>query len=167
MKRKIVAHCARYKTPLAIVLAGCLALLGACKDNDSTAAAAGSNASNYSGVLKTSLGDYVIKPSTCAFSREGDFDDIEIMGPGVAPDGEVFFFQFSSTGEELSVGLGVDNFMAHSDRSLKAGRWLSEPFTVQMSENGRQFTVSNIALVDANQKRIEGRASLEIDCRHP
>ena len=167
MNRKTAFHPTRYKAPLAVALTSCLAVLSACKDDSVAITTPQTYGANYSGLLKTSLGNFELKPTTCGLFREGDFDDIEIQGPGVAPDGEVLFFHLSSTGEELSVHLGVDSAMAHSDRTLKAGRWHSEPFTIQTSGNGRQFTVPDIALVDSDQKRIEGLASLEIDCSTP
>lgn len=167
MNHKTESRFAGYRVPLAIALAGCIAVLGACADDGGATSAPKSHESTRSGVLETSLGNYEFKPSTCALFREGDFEDIEIQGPGVAPDGEVFFFELSSTAEELSIHLGVDRAMAHSERTLKAGRWSSEPFAIQASENGNRFTASDIVLVDADLKRIAGLASLEIVCGNP
>ena len=165
MNQKIKGGFAKCKKPLAFALASCFVMLAGCKADTAASAAPGSQASNRSGVLKTSVGNYEFTPTTCGLHREDDFDDIEIQGPGVAPDGEVFYFELSSTGEEMSVNLGVDNFFSSSERRLTAGRWTSEPYTIQTS--GKKFTVSDIVLVDGDGARIDGAASLEIDCETP
>lgn len=165
MNWKTKSSFAKYKTPLAIALASCFVTLTGCEGDTTASAASDTQTSNRSGVLKTSLGNYKFTPTLCVLHREDDVDDIEIQGPGVAPDGEVFYFELSSTGEEMSVNLGVDSVFSTAERRLAAGRWISEAFTIQTS--GKTFTVSDLILVDGDGARIDGAASLEIDCEAP
>src|SRR5690606_13114342 len=70
--------------------------------------------------LETSAGAYDFTPTICAVHKEDDVYDIEIGGRGIAPDGEEFYLEFSSTGDELSVGPGVDGPFASAARELRA-----------------------------------------------
>ena len=112
--------------------------------------------------LETSAGAYIFTPTICAVHKEDDVYDIEIGGRGIAPDGEEFYLEFSSTGDELSVGLGVDGPFASAARELRAGRWVSREFTVDVS--GGTITVLNLALVDENGQSVDGDATLKVDC---
>ncbi|HHX83038.1 MAG TPA: hypothetical protein GX696_08675 [Pseudomonadaceae bacterium] len=154
----------RSQAPLLLALAGSLVMLAACSDDTASNTGPLLYETNYVGVLKTAQGDYTFEPTTCGVYREDNVDDLEIHGPGTAPDGEAFFFELSSTAETMSLSLGVNKPMTHSDRVIHAGRWNSEPFVVAISEDGRKFSAKDIVLVDWNQNRIDGLASLEIDC---
>lgn len=114
------------------------------------------------GVLETSAGAYEFTPTTCAIHNEDGVDDIEIGGPGTAPDGEGFYFELSSTGNDLTVNLGVDGPFASAERKLQAGIWVSQEFTVEVS--GRTMTLRNLALVDENGRSVDDDAILTIDC---
>ena len=155
----------RSQAPLILALAGSLVMLAACSDSTPSNTGPLLYETSYTGVLKTAQGDYTFEPTVCGVYQEDNFDDIEIHGPGTAPDGEAFFFELSSTAESLSLALGVNKPMTHSDRVIKAGRWSSESFVVAISEDRKQFSAKDIVLVDWNQNRIDGLASLEIDCR--
>ena len=118
------------------------------------------------GVLTTGAGEYRFTPQTCAVAQEGAEYDIEIEGPGKAPDGEPFWLSFSSTGNELGVSLGVDKPFASSTRSLKAGQHISSPFKVEVS--GRQVRATGIELRRIEDQRdtvaVPGPSSLQVDC---
>ena len=114
------------------------------------------------GILETSAGRYEFTPATCAIYKDGDSHDIEIGGQGVAPDGEDFYFEFSSTANAISIGLGVDGPFASSDRVLRAGRSASQEFEVVVA--GEKITVPALVLVDENFDVIDETASLSIDC---
>lgn len=113
-------------------------------------------------VLETSAGRYVFTPSTCAIYNADGFDDIEIQGPGTAPDGEKIFFELSSTANAMTIGLGVDRPFASPQRQLKAGRFESQEFTIVTS--GRQLSVASLKLVDENGTSVDDHAALSIDC---
>lgn len=114
------------------------------------------------GVLETSAGRYEFTPATCAIHSQDGADDIEIQGPGTAPDGEKFFFELSSTANAMTIGLGVDRPFASPERRIKAGRVVSQEFTVVVS--GRQLSVAGLVLVDENGASIDEDATLNIDC---
>jgi len=112
--------------------------------------------------LETSAGRYEFTPTTCAIYSQDGFDDIEIQGPGTAPDGEKFFFELSSTANAMTIGLGVDRPFASPQRQIQAGRVYSEEFTIVTS--GRQLSVAGLVLVDENGASIDDGATLTIDC---
>lgn len=114
------------------------------------------------GVLETSSGIYQFTPNVCAIYSEDGIDDIEIGGPGTAPDGEDIYFELSSTANELSLGLGVNSAFAHAERSLKAGRYVSKEFTLAVMN--RQISADDLVLIDENGTIIDDGASLTIDC---
>lgn len=118
--------------------------------------------SKAKGVLETVAGIYEFDPKLCGIYRQDDFDDIEIGGPGTAPDGEEFYFELSSTANALSLDLGVNTAFASSERSLKAGRYVSQEFTLVVS--GQQIEAADLVLVDENGVVIDETASLTIDC---
>ena len=93
---------------------------------------------------------------------EDNFYDIEVQGPGTAPNGEAFFFELSSTAGEISISLGVDTAFAHSDRTLNAGAYHSKPFSIQVS--GSTITLSDLVITDENGAELEGPTTLEIYC---
>lgn len=119
-------------------------------------------AGERTGILQTSAGAYEFTPSNCLVYDEGGVYDIEIQGPGTAPDGEKLFFSFSSTGNEMTVQLGVDEPFRSSDREFRAGQYVSEPFTVDVSDGA--ISVSGIVLVDQQRQTVDADASLRIDC---
>lgn len=113
-------------------------------------------------VLETSAGRYEITPTTCAIYSQDGIDDIEVQGPGTAPDGEAFFFELSSTANEITLGLGANGPFSSPERRLKAGRYVSQEFTIVTS--GRQLSAANLVLVDENGASIDDRAALSINC---
>lgn len=112
--------------------------------------------------LETSAGRYEFTPTTCGIYSQDGFDDIEIQGPGTAPDGEKFFFQLSSTANAMTIGLGIDRPFASPERQIQAGRVYSQEFTIVASE--RQLSVADLVLVDENGASIDDGATLTIDC---
>lgn len=124
-----------------------------------------SSAAAETGVLETSAGRYHFTPTTCAIYRQDGVDDIEIQGPGTAPDGEKFFFGLSSTANAITVGLGVDSPFASPERQLMAGQYVSQEFTIVAS--GQQLSVAALVLVDENRALVDDSATLHIDCSTP
>lgn len=120
----------------ALALAASLALsLAACSsdhgnDGGTAQRASASRTANppHHGALVTPQGRYEFTPTTCAIHQEGGEYDIEVAGPGTAPDGEVFYFQFSSTGNHIGLELGADGPFNTVERSLAAGRYVTTPF---------------------------------------
>lgn len=119
-------------------------------------------AAKHSGVLQTKQGAYHFAPTTCIFHKEDGVDDIEIAGPGTAPDGEKFYFELSSTGNEVAVKLGADSSYQSSDRKLVAGRHVTEAFALNVS--GQSLSVPKLVLADRNGQKVDDNASLQIDC---
>ena len=138
----------------ALMLTGCSAEAEAPTSESSAAVAIS--------VLETSAGRYEFTPTTCGIHSQDGFDDIEIQGPGTAPDGERFFFELSSTANAMTIGLGVDGPFTHPERKLKAGRVYSREFAIVTS--GRQLSATNLMLVDENGGSIDDGATLTIDC---
>lgn len=114
------------------------------------------------GTLQTSAGLYAFTPRSCLIHIEDGVPDIEIQGPGIAPDGEKLYFDFSSTANEMSIELGVDTPFTSMDRLLKAGQFVSTAFTVEVSEN--IISVADVHLVDEQGVLVDANASLRIDC---
>jgi hypothetical protein len=141
----------------------CLLVLAACSgEAESPPRAQADAASAAVGVLETSSGAYRFTPTTCAFHQEDGVYDIEIGGPGEAPDGEKFFFELTSTGQAIAVNLGADGPFASSDRKLVAGKHVSEEFTINVS--GTSLSVPKIVLITDQGERVDENASLQIDC---
>lgn len=88
--------------------------------------------------------------------------DVEIGGPGTAPDGERIYVDLSSTANALDIGLGVDTKFASSERSLRAGQHITSPFKVTLTD--RVVRASGIALVNNQGESIDQNASFEADC---
>ena len=114
------------------------------------------------GMLESPVGTYEFTTTVCGIFLEDNFEDIEIMGPGTAPNGENFYFQLSSTGNSMTISIGSEGPFDSSDRQLQAGQHVSEPFTVETS--GEFISVPHITLVDEVGWRIIGDASLRINC---
>lgn len=114
------------------------------------------------GILESSIGTFHFAPSSCAVYREDGVDDIEIEGRGTAPNGEKMFLELSSTGNALTINLGVDESFQSSDRAIRAGAHISKPFTVEIGEG--VIEVHDLALIDENQQPIAGPANLTIRC---
>lgn len=161
------------RTASAVFLAVCVLFFAGCKDDQATASETLEvsdamvvsdtiEASERDGILQTSMGTYKFTPGVCAIHLEDGFYDIEVQGPGTAPDGEVFFFELSSTAAEISISLGVDTAFAHSERTLNAGQYHSRPFSIQVS--GSIITVSDLVITDEDGAEIEGPTTLEINC---
>ncbi len=149
----------------------CLLMLVACSGEAESppvaqadvAGAAASGATGIGvGVLETSGGAYKFTPTLCAFHKEDGVDDVEIHGPGQAPDGEKFYFEFSSQGNEMIVKLGADGQFESPERRLVAGMHVSEAFDVNVS--GKSLTVPRLVLKDGQGEQVDDNASLQIDC---
>lgn len=147
----LVASCA------SLMLAGCSA--EADEPQAKNLPAAGS------GALETAAGRYEFTPSTCAFYEQDGIYDIEIRGPGTAPDGEKFFFELSSTANALTIGLGVDRPYASPERKIEAGRVVSQEFEIVVA--GEKLTVSDLVLVNEDGAPVGNGATLSINCSTP
>ncbi len=114
------------------------------------------------GVLVTPQGQYEFSPRICSIHREEGAYDIEIDGSGTSFDGEIFFFEFSSTANEMSINLGVNQPFKHSDRQIKAGQYVSKTFEIEVTDN--IITVQDIVFRDISDEIMNGTGSLLIDC---
>ena len=114
------------------------------------------------GILETSTATYEFTPVTCIIYMEDGVPDIEVQGPGLAPDGESFFFDFSSTANEITIELGVDEPYESVGRKLQAGQYVSTAFEVDVSDG--IISVTGLDLVDGQTEPVEASASLRIDC---
>ena len=114
------------------------------------------------GILQTSAGTYEFTLASCGIFKEGDIDDIEIRGAGKTPKGEKFHFDLTSTGNEMTINLGVDQPFKSSDRQIRAGQYVSQPFRLVVT--GRVVTVTELKLVDERQQSIDTNAHLSINC---
>lgn len=139
-----------------------LFLAGCSAEAEDPQSAASTTATKASGVLETSLGAYRFTPTSCGVHYEDGVLDIEMGGPGTAPDGEKIYFELSTIANHIVVKLGVDGPFKTSDRQLRAGQHVSETFTVDVS--GKVISVSGLVLVDHQQDRVDANASLRIDC---
>lgn len=110
------------------------------------------------GSLKTAQGVFEFTPAACAIYKEDDFYDIEVHGPGTSPDGEIVYFEFSSTAQSLNLSFGVDSVFASSDTTLQSAG------EMQIEVDDRKIRVTNLTLVDQNGATADTDASLEIDC---
>lgn len=115
-----------------------------------------------SGVVETSMGTYAFATAVCAIYEENGAYDIEIEGPGTAPDGENIYFSLSSTGNEISIALGAEGPFAGTDRRLAAGRYVSQEFSIVVS--GRSVTASGLLLVDQNGGAVDATAGVAVNC---
>ncbi|MBN8726276.1 MAG: hypothetical protein J0H15_01045 [Xanthomonadales bacterium] len=111
------------------------------------------------GVVETAAGRYRFTPSTCAIHDGNGAPDIEVGGPGTAPDGERIYVEFSSTARALDIHLGVDTPFASPERSLRAGVGSGE---MPIEVTGRTIRVAELELVDDAGSREAG--SLLIEC---
>lgn len=127
-----------------------------------SAAAPETGASARNGVVTTSAGRYVFTAATCAAGMEGGAIDAEISGPGTAPDGEPIFVDFSSTGQALTIGLGVDKPFSSPERQLRGGQYVTRPFSVTLT--GQTVLASEIVLAADDGSVIDDKASFEVDC---
>lgn len=151
------------KACLGVAISLSVFVLTACSaEADSPQPGAPIEVKEGTGILETSAGSYVFTPSTCAIYRGDGVDDIEIQGPGMAPDGEKFFFELSSIANAMTIDIGVDSPFASPDRQLMAGRVASQEFTIVVSD--RKISVSGMVLVDENGGPIDGDATIKIDC---
>ena len=123
-------------------------------------AAPSTSSGTASGAVETTEGSYSFSPVTCVIHREGDVLDIEAGGPGKAPNGEKIYVEFSSTANELSIDVGVDTPFASSERTLKAGQFVSKKMQVEVLD--KTIRVAELELVDEQGNRRPG--SLEIKC---
>lgn len=138
----------------------CAMSLLACSAEAETAVAADESGSDQTGTLETSQGTYVFTPRSCGIYEEDGEYDILIAGSGSAPDGEVFHLDLSSS--ELTIDLGVDEPFKTSERQIRAGDYISQPLTLEVS--GRTVSASSVALVDERGQSIDPDARLHIDC---
>jgi len=149
-----------FSTGLAIL--SLLFLAGCSTQAESPQSATSDTAITASGVLDTSMGIYQFTPSSCGVHYEDGVLDIEIGGPGTAPDGEIFYFELSSIANQIIIELGVDGPFKTSDRQLRAGQYTSETFTIDVSD--KVISVSSLVLVDEQGDRVDANANLRIDC---
>lgn len=139
-----------------------LAVAGCSPEAGSSQPAPADSTAKGVGVLEASTGAYEFTPMTCAVHKEDGVDDIEVAGPGTAPDGEEFYFELTSTGNELTVSLGATGPFDSADRRLRAGRYVSQEFAIDVS--GGRMTVRHLVLVDENRQPVDDDATLTIDC---
>lgn len=112
--------------------------------------------------LETSAGRYEFTPTTCGiFVQDGEYD-IEVRGPGTAPDGEKIFFELSSTANAMSIGLGVETPYASPERLIQAGRVVSQEFDLIVS--GEKISATDLILVNEDGASVGDGGSLSIDC---
>lgn len=150
-------------TRFGVAMSLSLLLLTACSaDADSPSSATPATAVKSIGSVDTTAGAYEFTPTSCVVHKEDGVFDIEIQGPGTAPNGEKFFFELSSTANAITIGLGVDGPFASPERLLKAGRYVSQEFDIEVS--GSNLSVLGLVLVDENGGPIDGDATLKIDC---
>lgn len=148
---------------LALAAAGLSACGEAAPGSTPPAAAEAANpASTRSGVITTSAGVYRFTPRTCAMGVEDGVHDIEVGGPGVGPDGQPIYVEFTSTGNALDIGLGVDGAFATAERRLIAGQHVTQPIAFEVS--GNVIRASGVALGTDQGERVDDNASFEIDC---
>ncbi|WP_417423488.1 hypothetical protein [Hoeflea sp.] len=114
------------------------------------------------GVLETSATTYAFTPVTCIIHMEDGVPDIEVQGPGLTPDGESFYFDFSSTANEMTIELGVDEPYQSAGRKLQAGQYVSAAFEVDVADG--IVSVTGLNLVDGQSEPMDASASLRIDC---
>ena len=126
------------------------------------AAVANTPAPKGMGVLETPAGNYEFLPSFCGIYKDGEDFDIEVHGPGTTPDGEIMFFEFSSTANAFDVTIGVDEPYKSSERSISGGQFVTESFEIEVID--RVITASGLKLVHQNGEKIDGVAIMRIDC---
>ena len=143
-------------------LAACSSEKAADGEAASSEAAPAASAGKHSGVLQTAKGAYSFTPTSCVFHKEDGVYDIEIQGPGRTPDDEKFYFELSSTGNEMSVMLGVDAPFQSPERRLVAGQYVSEAFTIDVSD--KSLSIPKLVLNDGRGELVDDSASLRIDC---
>ncbi len=115
------------------------------------------------GVLETPNGRYEFSLRSCAIYLDDGKYDIELQGPGIAPDGEKIFIEYSSTAEAISVKLGVDQPYKSTDRTIKAGNYVTEAMKLTVTDN--IIEIHDIVLMDENDKIIDGTGTLTVDCK--
>lgn len=114
------------------------------------------------GFVTTSAGSYVFAPTVCAVVVEDGIDDVEIAGAGTAPDGQRVYVTFTSTGNELQIGLGVDQAFATANHTLTGGQYVTQPFAVTVA--GKLVRASGIVLANEQGVTVESDAGFEVDC---
>ena len=114
------------------------------------------------GVLETATTTYEFTPVTCVIYMEDGVPDIEVQGPGLAADGESFYFDFSSTANEMTIELGVDEPYESVGRKLQAGQYVSTAFEVEVTDG--TISVTGLNLVDGQSETVDASARLHIDC---
>lgn len=144
---------------LAAIATLCALSLMACSA-EAEAPVPENSASAVMGVLETSVGSYEFTPVSCGIHEEDGVYDILIAGPGTAPDREAFYLDLSSN--EMTIELGVDVPFKTSDRQIRAGQYVSQPFSMDVS--GRIVSVSSLALVDERGQSLDAKARMRIDC---
>lgn len=114
------------------------------------------------GVLETAITTYAFTPVTCAVYIEDGIPDIEVQGPGLTADGDSFYFDFSSSANEMTIELGVEEPYETVGRKLQAGQYVSTAFEVDVTDG--IISVNNLDLVDGQSEQVDASASLRIDC---
>ncbi len=140
-----------FRTGLAVL--SLLFLTGCSAEAENLQSATSATEMKASGVLDTSTGTYQFTPSSCGVHYEDGVLDIEIGGPGTAPDGEIFYFELSSIANQIIIELGVDGPFKTSDRQLRSGQHTSETFTIDVSD--KLISVSGLVLVDEQGDRVD------------
>jgi hypothetical protein len=152
----------RRHTRFALLVISCASLMLAGCSAEAEAPVAKNLPAAGSGALEAAAGRYEFTPSTCAFYEQDGIYDIEIRGPGTAPDGEKFFFELSSTANALTLGLGVDRPYASPERKIQAGRVVSQEFDIVVA--GQKLSVNDLVLVNEDGAPVGNGATLSIDC---
>lgn len=131
-----------------------IAPVGAALLMASAAIAAPSDLDNRSVLLETERGAFTFDAAVCGIHLEDDFYDIEAYGPGTGPDGEVVFFELSSTGDHLTVGFGVSSIFESPDKKIDASG-------LNIVVSGNTIFVNNLVLYEEGET---GHGSLTINC---
>lgn len=152
----------RRHTRFALLVVSCASLTLAGCSAEAEAPPAKNLPAAGSGALETAAGRYEFTPSTCAFYEQDGIYDIEIRGPGTAPNGEKFFFELSSTANALTVGLGLDRPYASPERKIQAGRVVSQEFDIIVA--GEKLAVNDLVLVNEDGAPVGDGGTLTIDC---
>lgn len=152
--------------PLGLVISGCSSesSTSAVDENhgEKAPSTGGAKATAYSGAMLIAGGTYQLNPRICGIYKESEAYDIEVEGPGTAPDGEKLYFSLSSTGNAVRLDLGVDGRFESSDRILIGGQHVTEPFALDVV--GGNLTIAKLVMVDGNGQKVDDHASLKIDC---
>lgn len=114
------------------------------------------------GVLITPAGLYKFTATACSAGVYDGEVEVEVYGPGTAPDGEIMFLSFSALANTLTIKLGKDKMLGATERELVAGQHHTERFDTEVT--GLTVEVRDIILATQDQERVAGTANLLINC---